>query len=120
MKSKFYRINKLNDSTMLILSTSYHSPTEQLNSIEKELIKKKFEGKVLFDMLLSNGNSEQRFFETSFMNNVINLNNIINISNQVDEIKEASRRFYLKHFDLVENSHVLSNAAKFLLKQGRI
>ncbi|MDD2781230.1 type II toxin-antitoxin system RnlB family antitoxin [Sulfuricurvum sp.] len=120
MKSKYYRINKVDDSTVLILSTSYHSPTEQLDAIEKDLSKKGFHGKVLFDLLLTNGNSTQRFFETYFENNTINKSSFKNILEQAEKVRTISNKFYVKHFDLIEHSEVLSKATKFLVKQGRI
>lgn len=69
MKSKYYKIDKIDETTVLVLSLNYHSPTEQLELIEKDLSKKNFRGKVFFDMLLSNGDSKKRYFETTFESN---------------------------------------------------
>lgn len=120
MKSKAYRINKIDESSILVLSTSYRNPTEQLDAIEKDLLKKGFSGKVFFDFLLSNGNSKQRFFETSFEDGSMNIAKLKNLNDQVDTIKAISKKFYTKHFELVEQSEILSKATKFLIKQGRI
>jgi hypothetical protein len=120
MKSKAYRINKVDESTVLVLSTSYLNPTDQISSIEKDLLKKGFSGKVFFDFLLTNGNSKQRFFETSFENGSMNITKLKNLSNQVDTIKAISKKFYIQHYELVEQSEILSKATKFLVKQGRI
>lgn len=119
MKSKYYRIDKIDDSTVFVFSTSYHSPTEQFEAIEKDLAKKGFQGKVLFDLLLTNGNSSQRFFETYFENSMLNKASFKNIFEQAEKLKTISNKFYTKHFDLIEQSEVLSNATKFLLKNGR-
>lgn len=119
MKSKYYRISKINDSSVLILSTCYHSPTEQLANIEKELSKKGFHGKVIFDLLLTNGNSTQRFFETYFEKNSIDRTAFKNIVEQIDKVKDISKEFYTKNFDLIEQSEVLSQSTKFLIKHGR-
>ena len=61
---KYYRLNKIDDNQTIVYSISFHSPTEQIKSIEKELINKDFKGKVIFDFLLTNGDTKQRYFET--------------------------------------------------------
>lgn len=119
MKSKYYKISKIDDSSVLILSISYHSPTEQLERIENELSKKKFHGKVFFDLLLTNDNSKQRFFEAYFEKQSIDKDKFKNITDQVENIKKISRTFYMKNFDLIEQSEILTKATKFLIKNGR-
>ena len=63
---KYYKINKIDNEKTVVFSVSHHSPTEQLDSIAKELLKKQFKGIVIFDMLLSSGNTKQRYFESMF------------------------------------------------------
>lgn len=118
MKSKFYQISRVDETTMLVLSTSFHSPVEQIEHIEKDLSKKNFNGKVVFDMLLTNGDIKNRFFESIFENRKINRITIKQSLEQVEQVVAASRVFYTKHIKLVEESLILSNATKFLVKKG--
>lgn len=120
MKSNFYEISRIDESTMLILSTSFHSPLEQLDNITKELVRKKFKGKIIFDMLLSNGSIKERFFESSFHNSVLEKDLLKQSNNLTDDVLTASKKFYSKNIDLIENSMLLSNAMKFVIKKGKI
>jgi hypothetical protein len=53
---------------MFVQSVNYNNPINNLNEITRELICYKFEGKVIFDLLLANGNSSGRFLISSFNN----------------------------------------------------
>ena len=117
---KYYKINKIDDEKIVVFSVSHHSPTEQLDSIANELIRKKFKGVVIFDMLLSNGNTKQRYFESMFNGTSFLNESFKNICEQAVELKEISHRFYSKNITLVDNSHILPKSIKFLIKKGVI
>ena len=114
---KYYRLNKIDDNQTIVYSISFHSPTEQIKSIEKELIKEDFKGKVIFDFLLTNGDTKQRYFETFFDGKEINLNNFKNIFEKSNELKKISLEFYFKNFKYVEQSEIVSKSTKFLIKK---
>lgn len=114
---KYYRLNKIDDNQTIVYSISFHSPTEQIKSIEKELINKDFKGKVIFDFLLTNGDTKQRYFETFFDGKEINLNNFKNIFEKSNELKKISLEFYFKNFKYVEQSEIVSKSTKFLIKK---
>ena len=114
---KYYRLNKIDDNQTIVYSISFHSPTEQIKSIEKELINKDFKGKVIFDFLLTNGDTKQRYFETFFDGKEINLNNFKNIFEKSNELKKISLEFYFKNFKYVEQSEIVSKSTMFLIKK---
>lgn len=114
---KYYRLNKIDDNQTIVYSISFHSPTEQIKSIEKELINKDFKGKLIFDFLLTNGDTKQRYFETFFDGKEINLNNFKNIFEKSNELKKISLDFYFKNFKYVEQSEIVSKSTKFLIKK---
>lgn len=115
---KYYRLNKIDDNQTIVYSISFHSPTEQIKSIEKELINKDFKGKLIFDFLLTNGDTKQRYFETFFFDGKeINLNNFKNIFEKSNELKKISLDFYFKNFKYVEQSEIVSKSTKFLIKK---
>jgi hypothetical protein len=53
---------------IFIQSTSYNNPINSLDQIAKELRRNKYEGSVVFDLLLATGNTSNRFLLTKFTN----------------------------------------------------
>lgn len=115
---KYYDIRKLNNSCYdyLIFSTSYVNPLECVNDIESSLKENNY-SKVLFDLLLSNGNSTNRFIEATFDGR--KLENFQTCENVDIEIKRESGRYYQDNNNLLKNS-VLSRPQKFLVSKGKI
>lgn len=116
---KYYKLNKIDEDIILVHSISHHSPTEQLKKLEKELNKISFQGKLVFDLLLSHGNTSQRFYETNFNGSFTSVN-FKSLNDNLLDLKKFSLDFYNKNLSFVENSQILSNASKFLIKKGRI
>lgn len=117
---KNYEIQKLNydDYPYVVYSTSYVNPIEDIGYIEEEL-KLLFKGKVIFDLLLSNGISSNRFVEAEFDGDKFKYTSFKALNNVDTGIVKESSDFYRKHSALLENS-VLPNAHQFLIKKGRI
>ena len=90
---KEYTIERLSDSRLLILSTSYESPLCYAGDLEKDLIGMNFAGMIVFDLLLCNGeDAYNRFVEFAFENGIdYNSTTIIKAD---DSILEASRKYY--------------------------
>lgn len=115
MKKYEIRLAVDNAGTCLIFSVDYRSPLEFINDIELELRSAPLCQKVIFDLLLSNGMTSNRYFEAFF--NGQHLENIRKCVNVDNEIKEASNHFYKKYPTLLKNS-VLVNQQKFLVRSG--
>ncbi len=116
---KLYRLKKVNLSSFvgyIVFSISEIKPYEELNQLEHELSNKKFEGNVIFDLLLSNGNNSNRFMEALFDGKKLKRSSF-NIINVDKKIKRKSVNFYKLHLHLIENS-ILSSSQKFLIKKG--
>jgi hypothetical protein len=60
---RLYEIEKVSDELVLILGTTYINPISCLSDIDEDLANTEFNGKVLFDLLLANGYSSNRFIE---------------------------------------------------------
>lgn len=104
-----------NAGTCIIFSVDYRSPLEFINDIEIELRSAPLCQKVIFDLLLSNGMTSNRYFEAFF--NGQRLENIKKCDTVDSQIKEASNHFYKKHPSLLKNC-VLVNQQKFLVRSG--
>lgn len=64
-------------------------------------------------MLLSNGNTKQRFFESIFNGSNFLSESFKTIYEQAVELKEISHKFYYKNITLVYKSHILPKNTKF-------
>ncbi|WP_208402057.1 type II toxin-antitoxin system RnlB family antitoxin [Halalkalibacterium halodurans] len=114
---KNYEIYKLNNEyPYIVFSTSYINPLEDIEKIEEEM-ESEFRGKVLFDLLLSNGLTSNRFLEAEFDGGKFQYTSIKPVGNLDNLIKKESITFYRENIDLLQNS-VLPNAHKFLIKKG--
>ncbi|NLD35869.1 MAG: type II toxin-antitoxin system RnlB family antitoxin [Desulfatiglans sp.] len=113
----YYKIKKTNfkQYPYIVFSTCYINPMDQKEDIEKELKKNKVQGKILFDLLLSHGNTPDRFFEAIFDGYEILEDSIKNIVIVPDKIKDIAADFYYIKQEFLENS-VLSNTQKFLIR----
>lgn len=120
---KNYEIQKLNtieDYSYVIYSTSHVNPVKELKNIAEDLKSHfKVKGKVLFDLLLSNGVSSNRFMEAEFDGIAFNRTSFKTLQSVNKVIKEESSEFYQKNLEFVENS-VLPNAHQFLIKKGKL
>ena len=114
---KYYKIKKASfkQYPYIVFSTCYINPLDEKTDIEKELKRKDVKGKILFDLLLSHGNTPDRFFEAIFDGCEILEDSIKNVAIVSDEIKKLASDFYYKKQEYLENS-VLSNAQRFLIK----
>lgn len=117
---KTFEIKKIEDqdNICLVLSKSYINPIDDLGLIEKEL-RQGFVGKVIFDLMLSNGNSSNRFMEAMFDGQKFDYSSF-KITDVDMRIKKISAGYYQENPHLLEGNYVLSNASKFLLKKGKV
>jgi hypothetical protein len=116
---KYYHIEKTSKIPYhcIILSTSYKSPIDQLDILERDLRAKEINGDVLFDLLLSHGNTPDRFYKLSFDGIKINMDSFKKVESVSKEIRAITNNFYRDHQHLLKNS-MLSNHHKFFLKKG--
>ena len=74
-----------------------------------------FTGEIIFDLLLANGNSSNRFIRTKIKNSEIDRTSMKVLKDIDNSIVIKSRDFYRKNKDLLDNS-ILSDKEKILLK----
>ena len=100
----------------IVFSINYINPMDQKAFIEKDLKQIGIKGEILFDLLLSHGNTPDRFFEASFNGEEIREESLKQLPSISENIKKISQAFYNSQQDFVENS-VLTRAQKFLVKK---
>lgn len=117
MDYKTYILKKVNNSEFgyLSIGVDYSRLDEYLFDVEKDLKKRKYKGKIIFDLLTNNGLND-RFYKADFDGKKILLGTISNISILDLGIKKVSSAYYLSNFDLIQQSYI-SNQAKFLIRK---
>ncbi len=100
----------------IIYSTNYLRLEEYVNEVAFLLKEKSFKGKVIFDLLLSNGNSFNRYIEMLFDGDNFEIKTTRIINDIDDNIINNSLDFYSSHESYLDNS-VLSKSQKFLIKK---
>lgn len=104
------------DNKVLVFSTSYINPLEYRLEIESWLSKKKKQ-EVIFDLLLTNGNTVNRYVKAEFKENgLTNFKKCLTLNN---DIKAISNKFYMTNKHLLNNS-ILSKSQKFLAERGKL
>lgn len=102
----------------IVFSVTYVNPIDQIEEIERELEKSNMSGKVLIDLLLSHGNTPDRFYE-AFFNGKTFIDHTLKITKPLSKkLIDISLDFYHKRQHYLEQS-VLSKAQKFLIKKNK-
>ena len=99
---KNYRIRKINSSEyhFIVFSLNYNNPVDSLNSIGAELTKKNYTGKIIFDLLLSNGNTSNRYIEAYFDSAKFDFRSFKVLKKVAKDIKKISLDFYLSNYPI--------------------
>lgn len=117
----YYQVRETNNSAypIIIMATTYYNPLMVLEEIEEEL-RDKSSGKVLFDLLLCNGYSINRFLEAEFSESRFDKCSFKPVSAKVidSNLHDEFEKFYRDHIELIEDS-VLSEIDKYWLSRSR-
>lgn len=103
----------------LVFATSYENPIDYLDDIENELETEMYSGKILFDLLLCNGMSSNRYIEMEFDGEFFDLFTSKELKDPSKAIKEYIYG-YLKDQPLLVQNSVLPNAQRYLIQNGML
>lgn len=98
-----------NGETVLITAFADYNPLQQLNSISSELEKIRFRGAVVFDLLCTNGESDNRFVKLIFDGLKFDRKSFLVVGNIDKKLKDEQDVFFRHHPDLLVGS-VLSSS----------
>ncbi|ONN64049.1 hypothetical protein BTM36_24020 [Herbaspirillum sp. VT-16-41] len=73
---RYHILDLKSDSCKVVVATSYVSPLSQVYAIALELKSIGYQGDVIFDLVLSNGFSSNRFLKTDFDGEQLNIGKI--------------------------------------------
>lgn len=97
MSSHFKKIElKDNECGYLIISTCIFSPQNYIRTIEIELKKSKYNGPIIFDLLLCE-EFEKRFYSAYFDGKSLDIANILPVTFILSELKEICENFHEKN-----------------------
>lgn len=111
---ELYQIEKISDQVVVVFATTYVNPISYLPTIEEDLGNMGSSGKIIFDLLLSNGHSFNRFVEGATYDGKIDWKSMKVVdSDNLDKIViNKTEDFYKSHPSLVESSNILLGEEK--------
>lgn len=114
---ELYQVERISDQVVIIFCTTYINPISYLPVIEEDLSKIYFNGKVIFDLLLSNGHSPNRFVEADVNEGKVNRCSMaVAKSSSLDEFFiTKTQEFYKSHPYLIEGNSILLDEEKYHL-----
>jgi hypothetical protein len=111
---ELYQIEKISDRVVVVFSTTYINPISYLPAIEEDLGKMDSSGKIIFDLLLSNGYSFNRFVEVAVYKGKVDRKSmkVVDSASLDKIIISKTDDFYKSHPSLVERNHILLDEEK--------
>ena len=115
---KKYEICTLkSDERVVVLANSYVNPLSNVMMITMELSKMKYTGEVLFDLLMSNGFSPNRFLKIDFDGSKFLLGTSEVVSHVENEVLIELGEIYYLHPEWVEQSSLPAHHKDILKKK---
>lgn len=105
---KPYQLININDHSVLVIGVDYSRFEDFAKDVKSELKQIEFCGLVIIDMLLSNGNNSNRFFQLDFNDFEYDTKTLVCIDANPD-ILNFSSKFFHDHIDLLENGILSQN-----------
>ena len=117
---KKYEITVLREENQyIIFSTTYISPLDFIKDIEKDMKDiVNYNVEVVFDFLLSSGNSKERFGKINYNSNGFDMRSFefINVPKK-NKLREISANYYKDKNENLDNS-ILTTIQKKMIKKG--
>jgi len=114
---RLFEIGLLDEQTCMVWSVSYVSPTEYLDEVAEALEVHGYSGRVVFDLLLANGQASNRFISVYFDGRDFDRATFVVIVSDLDTLRLASLDFYHGHPEFLEDS-VLSAASRLRIREN--
>ncbi|WP_027367634.1 type II toxin-antitoxin system RnlB family antitoxin [Desulfocurvibacter africanus] len=116
---KLYEMKKIPnpDCGFLIFSLSHINPLDQLQEVENELSRVSYIGLVVFDLLMTVGNTSNRFMQMLFDGRKLVLQSAKRVEDACEDLQSISADFYRNNFDSLDTT-VLTKPARYKLRKG--
>ncbi|MDR0272477.1 MAG: type II toxin-antitoxin system RnlB family antitoxin [Clostridiales bacterium] len=113
-----YKILPLESGGYVIVATSYLRPFDDIDHIEYDLKGYDYHGGVLFDLLLCNGLSTNRYMKMDFDGEKFDYDSLVLLKNISGSTKEAIGDFFKENDSYLDDS-ILPNAQRYLIRCGK-
>lgn len=107
---------EISEYQFISFSIDYSRLDEYLSVVADKLKKLHYKGKILFDLAISNGIADDRFYEAYFNGSDFDLHSFYRQKNIPYSVLEISNNFYANNIHFLDNS-VLTKPQKFLFKK---
>lgn len=111
---RYHILNLKCDPRKVVIATSYVSPLSEVYSIGSELKSTGYIGEILFDLVLSNGFSSNRFLKTNFDGEQLNIGKVEVVSKLEGNILDEVYVFFYQNPQYVKASS-LPEPQKYVL-----
>lgn len=101
---------------MFVQSISYANPINELKDIANELQLFRYEGEVIFDLLLTNGNTSNRFLISKFTKRKFVMKSFKK-TNIGTDIKREIILYYKNHVEYLSNSILSSSTISAIINE---
>ncbi|MDR1665026.1 MAG: type II toxin-antitoxin system RnlB family antitoxin [Clostridiales bacterium] len=112
-----YKILNLEEYEFAIIATSYLRPLDDKEKIEEELRSRHFRGPVLFDLLLCNGLSLNRYALMEFDGEKF-VSSSLKILTNISDVSKRMIFDYFKQNESCIDTSVLPKAQRYLMRKG--
>lgn len=111
---RYHILDLQSDSRKVVVATSYVSPLSQVYAIAHELNSVGYKGEVIFDLVLSNGFSNNRFLKTDFDGDQLNIGKIEVLPKLKSDVLDELYTFFYEKPEYVKASS-LPEPQKYVL-----
>ncbi len=119
METKYKIIDtEFSDYKYIVFSLDYSRIEEYVIKVASILQKKSYKGSVLFDLLLSNGGKENRFYSAFFDGFKFDFKSFKPYRTMNNDLLQFSNTFYRNSNYLDNLNHVLSKHQRFVLENS--
>lgn len=95
---------------IVVIATNNNRIDELLLDLEKKLLKLNYSGIILFDLLLTNGQSSNRFIQAKFENSHFNLRSLeaVNFNDLGSDLIQKVSEYHSKNLTQIKSSYLSS------------
>ncbi len=114
---EIYSIEQISEQIAIVFANSYVNPISFLPSIEEQLASMNFSGEVVFDLLLSNGETFNRIVASNAVQGKVDRKafKIVDFSSLDGVVAEKIKAFYKSNDVLVQSNFILLDEEKEVL-----
>jgi len=118
-KEKKYDYKKIRNGILYVIAKDTIRLDGLLEQVKYDQILNKFEGTIVFDMLIINGNNKRRYFQSLADRNGVILKSLSTLDFVPDEIVNVSNNYIKRHTNILEHG-VLSRHEINKIKESLI